>query len=158
MDSLTGKFRITLDDKGRINLPSRLRNALTGTTLILTQGADDCVWIYPPEEWERVRRSIMEMTSPFSSKSRSVRRRIIGPAQDMELDKAGRLPIPQSLREFAGLTKECLVIGLYDYIEVWNCDRYQAYLNATEEDFNAGSEELAMMLREKRDFLNKDGF
>jgi MraZ protein len=76
----------------------------------------------------------------------------------MEFDKAGRLPIPQSLREFAGLTKECLVIGLYDYIEVWDCDRYETYLNATEADFNAGSEELAMMLREKKDFLSKDGF
>jgi MraZ protein len=157
MDSLTGKFKITLDDKGRINLPSRLRNALTGSTLILTQGADDCVWIYPPDEWERVRRSIMEMTSPFSSRSRSVRRRIIGPAQDMEIDKIGRIPIPQSLREFAGLTKECLVIGLDDYIEVWDCDRYEAYLNATEEEFKAGSEELAEMLREKKDFSGKEG-
>ncbi|MDR2101878.1 MAG: division/cell wall cluster transcriptional repressor MraZ [Treponema sp.] len=156
MDSLTGEFKITLDDKGRINLPSRLRNALVSAALILTKGVEDCVCIYPPEEWERIRRNIMEMTSPFSSRSRSVRRRIIGPAQDMEFDKAGRLPIPQSLREFAGLTKECLVIGLDDYIEVWDYDRYQAYINATDEEFKAGSEELDMRLREKKDFLSKD--
>ncbi|MDR0583360.1 MAG: division/cell wall cluster transcriptional repressor MraZ [Treponema sp.] len=150
MESLTGEFRITLDDKGRLSLPVRLRNALSYTTLFLTRGMDDCLWLYPPNEWKEMLKTIMDTTNPFSAKSRNIRRRLIGPSQEVEIDKAGRIPVAQTLREFAGLNKECVVLGQSDYIEIWDEERYRAYLEAHEDEFISGSEELGDLLKGNR--------
>jgi len=151
MISLTGEFRITLDDKSRLSLPARLRNALADTTLYLTQGMDNCLWLYPSDEWKALLKTVMDTTNPFSSRSRNIRRRLIGPAQEVEIDKAGRIPVAQSLREFAGLTKDCVVLGQYDYIEIWADDRYRTYLAENEEEYISGSEELGNLIKGKKD-------
>ena len=147
MESLTGEYRITLDDKGRLSLPARLRNALADSSLFLTQGMDDCLWLYPSDAWKNMLKTIMDTTNPFSSSSRNIRRRLIGPSQEVEIDKAGRISVAQSLREFAGLSKDCVVLGQFDYIEIWAEDRYRAYLAAHEAEFIAGSEELGTLLK-----------
>lgn len=146
MDLLTGEFKNTLDDKGRLSLPSRLRSGLPGNVLILTQGVDQCLWLYPPEQWKELSRKLMEATSPFQSKSRLVQRRIIAPAQEVEIDKAGRIAIPQSLREFAGLAKDCVILGIDKYIEIWDSENYRAYWDANEEEFKSAAEELSVIL------------
>jgi MraZ protein len=151
MESLTGEFRITLDDKGRLSLPARLRSALAGSGVFLTQGMDDCLWLYPSDEWKAMLKTIMDTTNPFSARNRIVRRRIIGPSQEVEIDKAGRIAVAQSLREFAGLSKECVVLGQFDYIEIWAEDRYREYLKAHEAEFISGSEELGDFLKGNRD-------
>jgi MraZ protein len=151
MESLTGEFRITLDDKGRLSLPARLRSALAGTSVFLTQGMDDCLWLYPSNEWKAMLKTIMDTTNPFSASSRNIRRRIIGPSQEVEIDKAGRIPVAQSLREYAGLAKDCVVLGQFDYIEIWADERYREYLKAHEAEFIAGSEELGDFLKGNRD-------
>jgi MraZ protein len=157
MESLIGEFRNTLDDKGRVSLPARLRNALGDTMLVLTQGADDCLWLYPPGGWKTLSRVVMDSTSPFSARSRIIRRRIIGPAQELEIDKAGRIAVPQSLRDFAGLARDCVILGLVDYIEIWDAERYRDYLSANEEEFKSGSEELGAILRGDREIPIREG-
>src|SRR5512138_2385936 len=97
MELLTGEFRNTLDDKGRVSLPARLRTELPGNILVLTQGVDRCLWLFPPEQWKTLSRKLMETTSPFQARARLVQRRIIAPAQEVEIDKAGRIAVPQSL-------------------------------------------------------------
>jgi MraZ protein len=151
MESLTGEFRITLDDKGRLSLPVRLRNALADTTLFLTKGMDDCLWLFPSNEWKEMLNIIMDGTTLFSSSSRTIRRQLIGPSQEEEIDKAGRIPVPQTLREFAGLSKECVVLGQFNYIEIWSDDRYQAYLEAHKQEFLLGTEELGNLLKKNKD-------
>ena len=150
MESLTGEFKITLDDKGRLSLPARLRSALSDPNLVLTEGMDDCLCLYPPEEWKALVKTIMNTTSEFSAHGRIVRRRIIGPSVPVEIDKMGRIPVAQTLREFAGLSRECVVLGQYDYIEIWAEDRYREYLKAHEEEFISGSEELGNQLKGSR--------
>lgn len=145
MDLLTGEFNNTLDDKGRVSLPSRLRTGLPGNILILTQGIDDCLWLFPPEQWKELSRKLMESTSPFQAKSRMIQRRIIAPAQEVEIDKAGRIAVPQSLREFAGLSKDCVILGIDKYIEIWNADKYRSYWDVNEEGFKQAAEELSVM-------------
>ncbi|QQO07396.1 division/cell wall cluster transcriptional repressor MraZ [Breznakiella homolactica] len=142
MDLLTGEFRNTLDDKGRVSLPSRLRAGLSGNILILTQGVDRCLWLYPPEQWKDLSKKLMDSTSPFQSRSRLVQRRIIAPAQEAEIDKAGRIAVPQSLREYAGLTRDCVILGIDKYIEIWDADQYRQYWDANEDEFKAAAEEL----------------
>jgi MraZ protein len=156
MELLTGEFFNTLDEKGRVSLPSRLRSSLTNT-LILTQGADDCLWLYPPQEWTRLVKAIMGSTSPFKANSRLVRRRIIGPSQEVEIDKAGRIAIPQSLREFAALSRDCVVLGQYEYVEIWDAARYRSYIEGSKAEYNSGFEELGALLQGEKDVLKKDG-
>ncbi|TVR68305.1 MAG: transcriptional regulator MraZ [Spirochaetaceae bacterium] len=139
---ITGQFRNALDDKGRILVPSRIRAEVPGSTLIITSGIDRCLWLFPPEEWKQLSDKLMETTSPFSRRARLLQRRIIAPAQEVELDKTGRILIPPSLKETAGLKKDCILHGIKRYIEIWDVDEYSAYLEAHEDEFQEAAEEL----------------
>ena len=127
MELLTGEYRNTLDEKGRILFSSRLRTQITGNVLIITKSIDNCLWLYTPEEWKILSEKIMGAASPFDQKARVVIRHLIAPAQEVEFDKAGRLSIPQSLREYAGLSKDCVVLGVNRFIELWDAAEYQKY-------------------------------
>ncbi len=143
MELLTGLYTNTLDDKGRYSFPSKLRAMLDQPSLMITQGIDGCLWLYTHEEWKNFSAKLMEQASPFNPDSRLVLRRIIGPAQDVEFDKSGRLSIPQSLRDYAGLTKECVIMGVNRYMELWDAKRYDAYIADTENLFRKASEGLS---------------
>ncbi len=143
MELLTGEYRNTLDEKGRIIFPTRLRNELTGNVLVLTQALDKCLWLFTPEEWKELSAKIMASSSPFNAQARLVLRRLIAPAQEVEFDKSGRISIPQSLREYANLTKDCVVLGVNKYIELWDSTTYQDYLSASESSFQEAAEGLS---------------
>lgn len=143
MELLTGEYRNTLDEKGRILFPSRLRSELKENVLMVTQALDGCLWLFTPEEWKAFSSKLMEAASPFNSNSRSVLRRLIAPAQEVEFDKAGRLSIPQSLRDYAGLSKECVILGINKYMELWDASKYKTYLEETESSFREATEELS---------------
>ena len=143
MDLLTGEFRNTLDEKGRIPFPARLRRELTEDTLIITQAVDRCLWLFTAEEWKNFSSKLMGAASPFSGRDRSVVRRLIAPAQTVEFDKGGRISIPQSLREYASLSKECIFLGINKYIELWDADMYKAYLEESESSFREATEGLS---------------
>lgn len=140
MNLLTGEFRNMLDEKGRLSLPARLRSELPGTSLVLTQGVDKCLWLFPPLQWQELSDKLMASTSLFQARSRLVQRRILAPAQEVEIDRLGRISIPQSLREWAGLRGECIVLGITKYIEIWNAEEYQKYLDANESEFLQATE------------------
>ncbi len=142
MELLTGEYRNTLDEKGRILFPARLRQEITGNVLIITQALDHCLWLYTPEEWKNLSSKLMESASPFDPKARLVVRRLVAPAQEVEFDKAGRLSIPQSLRQYAGLTKDCVVLGINKYIELWDSEKYREYLAESEDSFLEATEGL----------------
>ena len=120
MELLTGEYRNTLDEKGRILFPAKLRNELFGESekniLIVTQSFDRCLWLL---------------------------RSLIAPAQEVELDKAGRLSIPQSLREYAGLSKDCIILGINRYMELWDSESYKSYLEENEQDLKDAAEALS---------------
>jgi MraZ protein len=139
---ITGQYRNALDDKGRILMPSRLRGEVPGNTLVITSGIDRCLWLFPPEEWKQLSDKLMEAASPFSRRARLLQRRIIAPAQEVELDKAGRILIPPSLKETAGLKKECILHGIKKYIEIWDVEEYNGYLQDHEDEFQEAAEEL----------------
>lgn len=142
MELVTGEYRNTLDEKGRILFPARLRTVLTENVLMITQGLDGCLWLYTPAEWKNFSEKLMEQTSPFNKDSRLVLRRLIAPAQEVEFDKAGRLSIPQSLREHAGLVKECVIMGVNKYMELWDAERYEHYIAETDTLFRQAAEGL----------------
>jgi MraZ protein len=154
MGSLTGEYNSTLDDKGRLSLPSRLRAVLAGNVQILTKGMDKCLWLYPPEEWNLIKQKVMDSTTAFNSDSRSLRRRLIGPAQELEIDKAGRIAIPQTLREYAELNRDCVVVGQLEYVEIWDAEEYRNNAQENEDKYQAASERLdETLLREREQKL-----
>jgi MraZ protein len=142
MNLLTGEFRNNLDEKGRLSLPARLRGELSGSAFVLTQGVDRCLWLFPPDQWTVLSKKLMDATSLFQANARLVQRRILAPAQEVEVDKLGRISVPQSLREWAGLTKECVILGITKYIEIWDAEKYRGYMDEHEAEFLSAAEEL----------------
>lgn len=146
MELLTGEYRNTLDEKGRILFPSKLRNELfkdsEKTVLIVTQAFDRCLWLYTLDEWKHISSKIMETASPFNARNSLVLRHFIAPAQEVELDRSGRLSIPQSLREYAQLSKDCVILGINKYMELWDAERYGAYLGENEKSLKEAAEAL----------------
>jgi MraZ protein len=139
---ITGEFRCSLDEKGRLLIPARMRTEVLGNVVVLTRGVENCIWLFPPEEWKTFSENLVGSTSLLQAQSRLIQRRLIAPAQETEIDKAGRIVIPQTLRDYADLRKECLILGLKKYIEVWSETAYQAYLQENEAKFKEAAEEL----------------
>jgi MraZ protein len=138
----TGKFELTLDEKGRIIFPSKLRAGVSDAALIITQSMDKCLWLFTESEWSSLRDKIIEATSPFDAQNRLVLRRLIGPAQRIEFDKSDRLSIPQSLRKYASLSRDCVILGLPKYIELWDAAVYSQYLESSESSYREATEDL----------------
>lgn len=138
----TGEFRNTLDDKGRISLPAKLRAGLSGNILVVTQGVEKCLWLFTPESWNSLSEQIFSSTSLFHQQARIIQRRIIAPAQEVEIDKAGRIAIHQSLRDYAGLSRDCIVLGIAKRLEIWDAETYRKWIEETEAEFEKASESL----------------
>ena len=143
---ITGEYHVTLDDKGRIMLPSRVRSHFEDGTIALTQGVDACLWIFTPDDWKRICDNLMESTNLFQARARLIQRRIIAPAQETEFDKAGRVTVSPSLRDYAHLHRECVVLGIGSHLEIWDEDTYKQYWEANETEFQEAAEELGKML------------
>ncbi len=142
MNLLTGEYNNTIDDKGRLSFPTKLRTAVPGNVLMVTKGSDHCLWLFTTDEWESFESKVMNNASMMKAKSMQVVRHFIAPAQPVEFDKNGRLSIPQSLREYANLSKDCTVLGVAKFIELWDAPTYKDYLEASEESFREAAEEF----------------
>lgn len=142
MNLLTGEYNNTIDDKGRLSFPSKLRTAVNQNVLMVTKGLDRCLWLFTQEEWEIFETKVMSNASMMKSKNMQVVRHFIAPAQAVEFDKNGRLSIPQSLREYANLSKDCTVLGIAKYVELWDSGTYSEYLKQSEDSFRDAAEEF----------------
>ena len=143
---LTGEYRNSLDEKGRLLVPARLRSELAGEAVILTRGVESCLWLFQPEQWRALAEQLTQATSLFTKRARILKRRIIAPAQEVEIDKAGRINIPPTLREYANLTRESVILGLENYIEIWNEASYLDDMDSNEDEFLEAAEELGKIL------------
>jgi len=149
---LTGEYRNTIDEKGRILIPAKLRAALgEHTSLIITRAVDPCLWIMLPPYFENIRAKIMDGPGAmFDANLRLLQRRIIAPAMECDIDKSGRLLIPPQLRESVGLTlrEESVMLGISIYLELWSVDSYERFLSDSEASFSAASQSLSALLQE----------
>lgn len=142
MKLLTGEYKNTLDEKGRIMFPSKLRAGISSNVMIVTKAIERCLWLFTTEEWENMSAKLMANASPFSEQNRIIMRRFIAPAQEIEFDKSGRLSIPQSLREYASLSKDCVFLGEQKFIELWDAQSYENYMAETEDKLLEASEQF----------------
>ena len=139
---ISGEYRYALDEKGRLMVPAKVRSEVAGNVMILTRGVDRCLWLFPAEEWRQLSQSLIGTTSPFNEKARLIQRRILAPAQEVEIDRSGRIAVPATLRAFAQLKKDCTILGMVKYIEIWDEPTYTAYLEDNEERFKEAAEEI----------------
>ena len=127
---LQGEYKHTLDAKSRLVAPSKLREEL-GSKFYITKGFDQCLYIFPEESWMKFVEKINGLPGS-QEKVRRVQRRFIGSSQECEPDKQGRFLIPANLREYAQITKDVVLVGLYDKIEVWSQDKWNEYCEEDE--------------------------
>ena len=118
-----GEYSHTIDAKGRLIVPSRLREAL-GEEFIVTKGLDGCLFAYPREEWTSFEEKLGALPLT-NSNARKFSRFFLAGAAMAELDKQGRILIPPVLREFAGLEKEVVLVGVSRRVEIWSRERWE---------------------------------
>ena len=125
-----GTFTPKLDEKGRLILPAKFRDELA-EGMVVTRGQEHCLYVFPIEEFERLADQLRQ--APVTSKqARDYLRVFLSGASDEVPDKQGRVTIPAHLRQYAGLTKDCTVIGQGSRIEVWDTDAWTTWLGTSE--------------------------
>ena len=137
-----GEHRHALDDKGRIIFPARLRDEL-GTQVVLQKGIDPCLYVFPPDEWERQVANVASLptTSPAA---RRYARFFFSQAQSEKVDRQGRLTVPASFRGYAGLERDVVVVGAGPRVEIWDADRWEAHRAEAERNVEEFSSELGI--------------
>lgn len=128
-----GEFHHNIDQKGRIIVPVKFRDGL-GESFVLTRGLDQCIFGYPQEEWKALEQKLKNL--PLTKKdARAFTRFFFSGATECEVDKQGRINIAPTLRQYANLEKECVVIGVSNRIELWNKASWEEYFVESEESF-----------------------
>ncbi len=135
-----GTYTPRLDDKSRVFLPAKFRERLAGG-LVMTRGQERCLYVFEVHEFQRIV-DTMQSTPVTSKQVRDYQRVFLSGASDEVPDKQGRVTVPGALREYAGLSRECTVIGAGSRLEVWDTAAWDAYLESTEQAFADQSEEV----------------
>lgn len=129
-----------LDEKGRLFLPAKFRDELA-EGLVITKGQERCLYVFPTSEFGRITESLRN--APVTAKAvRDYSRVFFASASDEVPDKQGRITIPPALREYAGLTRDCAVIGANTRVEIWDSAAWESYLAAQEPAFSELGEEV----------------
>ena len=118
---MTGTYEHSIDAKGRLFIPAKLREEL-GVTFYLAMGVDECLAIYPQETWNRFTEKFASLPMSQSAAMRP----LFANASKCELDSQGRIVIPQKLRKYAGLEKDAVIIGVHDRAEIWSAETWNA--------------------------------
>ncbi|HBQ63411.1 MAG TPA: division/cell wall cluster transcriptional repressor MraZ [Clostridiales bacterium] len=115
----------TLDPKGRVIIPSKMRDDLGGDRIVITNGFETCLYAYSASEWEKIEEAISNLPTT-SEKVRMFERFFIGPAEVCDMDGQGRVLVPQNLREYAKFEKQIYVVGLKRRLEIWDKDLWDS--------------------------------
>ncbi len=137
---LIGEYHHSIDEKGRIILPSKYRSEI-GKEFIITRGLDKCLFIYSKPEWEKIVSKLSSL--PFTKKdARDFLRFFLSGATVCEFDKQGRINITSPLVHYAGLKKDCVIIGVNERLEIWDEETFNTFLKTNEENFSNVAENL----------------
>ncbi len=128
---LMGEYRHSIDDKGRLIIPSKFRYEL-GEKFIVTRGLDKCLFVYSLGEWDKIVKRLKSL--PFTNKdARNFTRFFLSGATECEFDRQGRINITSPLVSYADLSKQCVIIGANDRLEIWSSDLWDEFLNSNED-------------------------
>lgn len=128
-----GEYHHSIDDKGRLTIPSKLRYEL-GENFVVTRGLDGCLFVYPKKEWQDIISKYREL--PNTRDARNFMRFFLSGATECDFDKQGRINIPTPLNTYAGIKKECVIIGVNERLEIWAKERWNTFMEENEESFS----------------------
>ena len=135
-----GEYNHTIDAKGRLIVPAKFREIL-GDNFIVTKGLDGCLFVYPNDEWTRFEENLKSL--PLTNKNaRQFTRFFLAGAAACEVDKQGRILLPQVLREFASLEKDVVLVGVASRIEIWSRERWDESMNTYDGDMDEVAENM----------------
>lgn len=134
-----GEYNHTIDEKGRVTVPSKLRDSL-GYDFIITKGLDNCLFVYPKEEWNNIIKKYKEL--PNTKEARNFLRVFLSGANESNLDKQGRINITPSLMNFASLKKDCVIIGMNERLEIWSKENWEEFIDNNESNITEIADNL----------------
>ncbi len=137
---LVGEFQHNIDAKGRVIMPAKFRDEL-GDKFVITKGLDKCLFVFSPEEWEKLDQKLSEQSL---SKGRKIQRFFYGSMTECELDKQGRVLIPQSLRAYSEIGKDVIIVGLTKRAEIWSKEEWDKQNN----EFTENSDDVALQMED----------
>ncbi len=135
-----GEYKHNLDDKGRLAIPSKFRDALAEGAVV-TRGLDTSLFLFPKEEWDKLAEKLASLPLGQSN-SRAFARLMLAGAMDVLLDTQGRVVLPEYLREYAGMKKNIILAGLYNRLELWDEEKWNIYKKKVEGDADSVAEKL----------------
>ncbi|MDO8424827.1 MAG: division/cell wall cluster transcriptional repressor MraZ [bacterium] len=142
---LIGEYKHTIDTKKRMALPAKFRKEL-GAEVVITRGLDNCLAVYPLKEWETISDKLGKLPEGQLEARGFARIKLAG-AMAVELDQLGRILIPEYLKQYAGLTKNVVICGLYNRLEIWDSEKWGVYKEKVEKevgDFASKLKELGI--------------
>jgi len=141
---LIGEYFHTVDEKNRVSLPAKFRKQM-GKVLVITPGLDKCLFIFNKTEWQKVAKSLSggESLSFLSADQRAFNRIIFGQAAEVELDRIGRILLPEVLKNRARISDKAVMVGVEDRVEIWNESAWKAEKEKSEREAEALAEKLA---------------
>lgn len=146
-----GEFEHSLDKKGRVIVPSSFRDILKeryAEKLYLTRGLDGCLFLFTEEEWKSLEREFKEV--PFTKKdSRGFNRIFFSGSCEVSCDKQGRILIPQTLKDWAGILENVVIVGVSDRVEIWAKEKWQEFLKSSMNSFEDLAEKMLDSKKEK---------
>lgn len=137
-----GQYTHSLDNKGRVAVPAKFRAELKKA--VVTKGLDNCLFLYPQKEWDKLATKIASLTIDKSD-NRAFSREILAGAMEVEFDKQGRIILPEYLRKFASISKNVIFAGLYNRLEIWDEDRWNVYKEENEKNYNSTAQALSSL-------------
>ena len=137
---LIGEYHHNIDAKGRLIIPAKFREEI-GNSFVVTKGLDGCLFVYSLVEWEKMVNKLKKL--PFTKKdARTFSRFFLASATVCEFDRQGRINLMNSLTLYAGLKKECAIIGVNDRLEIWDLEKFNNLMKENEEELDEISENL----------------
>ena len=137
---LIGEYKHTLDTKKRLSMPSKWRKEL-GKTLIVTRGLDNCLFVYPQKEWQKITEKIGQLPLGQAD-TRGFNRFFLSGAVEVEVDSVGRILVPDFLKDFAKLKTKVVLAGIYDRVEIWAENKWEEYKSRIEGQADQLAEKL----------------
>lgn len=135
-----GEYQHNIDEKGRMAIPAKFRSTLNKGAVV-TRGLDNCLFLYTKDEWKKLASKLASL--PISqANSRAFARLMLAGAMDVEIDKQGRILVPDYLRKYASMDKKVIIAGLYNRLEIWDQTKWNQYSKGAESKSNDIAEAL----------------
>ena len=139
-----GQYEHGIDDKNRLFLPSRFREKSDGADFIVTQGLEQCLFLFPQSAWESLAAKLEGLPLADKVEERAFKRMLLSAASEAEVDSQGRILIPQMLKEYAGIDKDVVILGVLHHLEIWSKPRWEKYRKKARASFEKAAPHLEL--------------